>query len=651
MISNIFKQILRHKFITGIILPLVIAGGYFGYQRLAGDKNTVRYVTAAVEKGTLIVSVSGSGQVSASDQVDIKSKVKGEVVAVYVENGEEVKTGKLIVELDDTDFQKAVEEAETSLETAKLELKELLSPPDELTLSNSENAVLQAKNSLEKLKLDQATEYQKALETKQEAENNIEMAYEDALNTITNAFWDLPTIITGTGDILYSYKIVEDEWGFTSKNSNYQQNEIVYREAFSEDEYRDKIDAFLNSAKNDYKRARENYDPNFENYSNTSFYSEKEVVEDLLNETIETTKSIAQAIKSEVNLLAFIVDYFSNHNRRVYGKITDYQSDLKSYTSKTSSYLSSLLSVQRSLRDNKEAKLSAERSLAEMEKTHPLDLVAAEISPKEKEKSLAEIIAGPDELEIRAKQSAIQQKEDALLAAKQDLADCYIYIPFDGIITEVKTKKGDSVSAGTVLANIITQQKIAKISLNEVDAAKVKVGQKVTLTFDALPEVSISGKVIEVDTVGTVAQGVVSYGVKINFDTEAEAVKPGMSVTADIITDAEQDVLVLPNSAVKSQGNSYYVELVEAPEEMRQQLLANTSGVTLPNPPKSQSIEIGLSNDLSTEIVSGLKEGDIVVTSTISPNAVQTTQTKNTQTQGFQIPGMGGQGVIQRISR
>jgi hypothetical protein len=76
---------------------------------------------------------------------------------------------------------------------------------------------------------------------------------------------------------------------------------------------------------------------------------------------------------------------------------------------------------------------------------------------------------------------------------------------------------------------------------------------------------------------------------------------------------------------------------------MKQQLLTNTSGTILPTPPKSQPIEVGLSNDLSTEIVSGLKEGDIVVTSTITPTKTQTTQTQTNQSRGnqeFQIPGL-----------
>jgi len=252
----------------------------------------------------------------------------------------------------------------------------------------------------------------------------------------------------------------------------------------------------------------------------------------------------------------------------------------------------------------------------------------------------------PNNLDIRTAKVNIQQKEDALISAKQELTDHYIYTPLGGIVADVKIKKGDSVSAGTALVSIITQQKIAEITLNEVDAAKVKTGQKTTLTFDALPELSISGKVIEVDTVGQVSQGVVSYGVKIVFDNQDERIKPGMSVTADIITDAKQDVLVLPSSAIKSQGDYYYVELAEAIEGMSQQLLANVSGTILPTPPKIQLVETGISNDLSTEIISGLKEGEIVVTSTIASNESQTSQSQGTQ--GFQIPGMSGQMRTQR---
>ncbi|MFH1170395.1 MAG: hypothetical protein V1704_02455, partial [Candidatus Vogelbacteria bacterium] len=169
------------------------------------------------------------------------------------------------------------------------------------------------------------------------------------------------------------------------------------------------------------------------------------------------------------------------------------------------------------------------------------------------------------------------------------------------------------------------------------------------LTFDALPDATITGKVSEVDAVGQVSQGVVSYGVKIAFDSNLEQIKPGMSVTADIITEAHPDILVLSSSAIKSQGSSSYVELVNPNGDNAQQLLANVSGTILPDSVTTQVVETGLSNDFYTEIISGLKEGDIVVISSV--NTTQAAQTRTTQTQGIQIPGMSGAGGTRVLTR
>ncbi len=608
MISKILRQLFRNKFTTATTLLVLIIGGYFGYQAINGSNEAARYVVAAVERSTLIVSVSSSGQVSSLNEADIKAQVNGEFLNLYIANSDEVKKGELIAKLDDTDLKKAVVSAQLALETAQSDLDQLLSPPDELDLFQTENALA------------------KAYDSKIKAEEGIENGLKDAFNSVTNIFFDLPTIVTVAGDVLYGYDIAKSEITL----SDYNWNETVYKNSFNPIDRVD-LDIFIRDAENDYKTARIKYDQNLKDYKNTDYYADSETIENLLDQTTDTTKAISQAIKSEINLLDFVVDYFSSHDKRIYSGITAYRTNLQSYYSKTNGFLQTLYSVQNSLKSDRQA------------------LVDAELSVKEKELSLEELKEAPDELTIRTKELTVQQKEDVLASAQKDLENSYIYAPFNGVITEVKVKNGDSVSKGTVVANIITEQKIAGVSLNEIDVASVKVGQKTTLTFDALPEVSISGKVIEVDTVGQVNQGVVSYGVKIAFDTDVEQVKPGMSITADIITDAKQNVLVLPNSAVRFQGGSYYVELVEADEKSSQQLLANVSGTILPESPKLQTVEIGLSNDLSTEVVSGLKEGDIVVTSAISPTVAQTTQAKTTQTQGFQIPGMNtGSGAQMR---
>ena len=593
MSSKIFNLAIKHKFITAICILVIVISGYFGYKKIAGDENPIQYVAAAVERGALIVSVSGSGQVSASNQVDIKPKVSGDVVYVGVKNGQELKAGALLAQIDIGEAEKAVRDAEIDLETAKLELDKLLESADELDLLRAENDLVQAK------------------ESKQKAEDNIIEAYEDAFNTIADAFLDLPTVITGLRDVLYSYEIAENE--ITISNYSWNMSALVNSVDF-EDRYG--LERFIDSAVDDYVSARKKYDENFENYKNASRYSDKNVIETLLNETAETTRAMAEAVKSEVNMLDFWTDYRSQEDLSIFGKVTEYQSDLKTYTAETNSHLLGLLSIQRHLQDGRENVLNAERLIEELEL------------------SFAELITGADELNIRAKEIIVQQKEDALLDAKEDLRHHYIYAPFGSVVAEINIDRGDLVSSSSVIATLITQEKIAEISLNEVDVAKLEVGQKASLTFDALPELIISGEVIEVDAVGQVSQGVVSYGVKISFDIEDEMVKSGMSVTADIITDARRNVLVLPNSAIICKEDICYVELVDVDnDEYREQLLAGSSDISLPKEPKLQIVEVGLSNDLFTEIISGLEQGDIV---TLTTNQIIQTQ-KASQNQGFQM--------------
>ena len=598
MIFKILKQMLQHKLITGIISLLIIVGGYFTFQGLAKDQTAIQYVMEKAGRDTLIVSVEGSGQVSASDQLDIKSKVSGDMVYVGVENDQEVETGTLLFQIDTRDAEKAVQDAGTSLETAELELEELLSPPDAITLLRAENTVLQAKNSLEKLKINQETEYQESLKIIEEAEEDIEKAYDDALNTITDAFWDLPTTVTGIRNILYSYDIAKER-GITSRDSIYQPNEIIYFQLFNgtswQDDYQNELSSLLDSAEDSYSEARIQYESNFENYKDSSYYSEKETIEFLLEETIEATKSVAQSVKDEANLISFIIDYLSDYDKRVDDKINEYKSDLRSYTSDMSSHLSNLLSIQRTLEDSGEAKEEAEDSLAEIKETHPLDLETAEINLQEKEEDLVELKADPDELDVRAKEITIQQKKDALFDAQQDLSDHYIYASFDGVITNIDIKEGESISSSAV-ATLITEQKVAEITLNEIDITQVKIGQKANITFDVIDDLNITGEVVEVDTLGKVTQGVVTYDVKISFDTQDEQVKLGMSISAVIITNIGQDALVVPNSAIKNQDGQQYVEV-----------LVNGA-------PQDNLIETGISNDLYTEIIGGLEEGTRIIT-------------------------------------
>jgi len=610
MLQKILKLIKRHKIIAGTAIIILILAGYFSYLKIFKNNSAVRYATAQVQKGTLIISVSGSGQVSSSNQLDIKPKASGEVVYVGVKNGQEVKAGTLIAQLDTTDAEKAVRDAETNLQSAKLSLEKLKEPADALSILQAENALAQAK------------------EAKQKAEDDLKKAYDDGFNTIANAFLDLPEIINGLENMMFEKTI--DPRSTYGDNISWYVNQTDYQTGA-----REKAILYMNDIYSSYNNARKMYDKNFDDYKATSRTSDKETIEALILQTYETTKVIADTIKTIDNFIDFVKDDMEKRDLTVPTIVLTQQTDLNSYTGKTNTHLLNLLAIKRTIEDSKNAIINADRSIAE------------------KTESLKKLKAGADALDIQSAELTVKQRENALLDAKEKLADYFVRAPFAGVIATLNIKKGDSVSSATIVGTLITKQKIAEISLNEVDVAKVKVGQKATLSFDAIAGLSITGQVTEIDTVGTVSQGVVSYTVKIAFDTQDERVKPGMSVSAAIVTDVKTDVLLVPNAAIKSlarqnfakqnlggQGETNYVEMPALNDLATAK--ANPNGAVFKYPLRRQLVEIGTANDEFTEITSGLKEGDVIVTRIIQPTTNQSTQQSAS---GLRIPGLNTGGI------
>ncbi len=524
-----FKKIINfaslHKVIAGLVVAGLAGGIYFGYKAIRGNSSAPTYVLAQVHKGTIVSSITGSGQVSVTNQIEIKPKVSGDVVYVEVDNGQYVNSGTLLLELDITDAQKAVRDAEVSLESAKLTLERLKGPEGA--------AVTRAKET---------------------ANYDLKKAYDDGFNAVASVFVDLPSTMSGLQSILYSYDL------------NASQNNLnFYVDAVKN--YDEKIITYAAGADSSYQSARKQYDKNFDDYKNINRASDQSAIDSLVNETYNTELGVAEALKNINNVIQFYEDRLSEHNKTPAALAGTHVTSINSYSDKTNAHLTSLLSIENNIKTAHDEILNAD-----------IDVASQELS--------------------------VKQRENALSDAKEKLADYYIRAPFDGIVAKVNVKKGDSISSASAVT-FITKQRTAEISLNEVDAAKIKIGEKTTLTFDAVPDLSLVGEVSEIDTVGSVTQGVVTYNVKIVFATQDERVKPGMSVSAAIITNVKQDILTVPNSAVKSQGNIHYVEI----------------GSDVSTPPTQQTVEIGVSNDDSTEIVSGLKEGDQIVTRTVANQA------------------------------
>jgi RND family efflux transporter MFP subunit len=237
------------------------------------------------------------------------------------------------------------------------------------------------------------------------------------------------------------------------------------------------------------------------------------------------------------------------------------------------------------------------------------------------------------ELAITAAENAVASAEIALEQAQEDAAARTVAAPVAGVITALSIENGGTAGGsggGAVLTITNPEVYQATITLAESDISTVEVGQRAILTFDAFPDLALTGQVTRVDTIGANESGVVSYGVIITPDAMDKSVKGGMTVSVSIITDVAQDVLAVPSSAVKSSAAGKYVQILQNGQ------------------PANVTVEVGMSNDVYTEITSGLTEGQEIIVSTTSSGGTATTETQGSGNMmgpgGFIIEGNGPAG-------
>ncbi len=585
-LSSSSSFLARHKFWTALFIIILAGGGWWAWSKATSTTGQTRYVLGMVSQGTIISTVTGSGQVAANQQLDLKPQVSGQIIFIGVTPGQKVATGDLIAEIDPTTAQKAVRDAQANLTSAKLSLQKLQEAATTLTITQQQNAIDQAKQTL-------LTQYQSS--------------YTD----MTSTFLDLPAIITALQDV---------NLGNEAAAPGIQWNIDYYRDQALR--FNTQATSYRDTAYSDYIAARNSYNQTFSDFQALGAAPSQASIEGMLAETRATTALMAAAAKSSYDLIQFYSDQLTQNGLTPRTVATTQIANLNTYQSKLQTHITTLLSDENNLTNNKNSITVAQQTLAQTQQgTDPLDLQSAELN--------------------------VTKSQNSLQDAQDTLANYYIRAPFSGTIAAVSANKYDQASGGTSIATIVTQKQLAELSLNEVDAAKIKLGDKATLTFDAITTLTLTGTVAEIDPVGTVSSGVVSYDVKISFDSQNAQIKPGMTVNATIQTGVAQNVLTVPLAAVKTQSGQSYVLAFVPPIASTTVATAGSTGVLSSVAPQQVPVTTGLSDDTNIEILSGLTEGQQIVTRSLTGTAAtQTTSSASTRTGGFGGPNGASAGAI-----
>src|SRR5689334_2760551 len=137
--NKVFTIIKSHKIISGIILIGIVVGGYSWYQKTKSAAGQISYVTQAAEQTTITVGVTGSGQVSQENKVDLKPASSGQIVSVKAKQGDQVKAGQVIATIDERNASLSVNQARAQLESAQASYDKLIAG-----LTNTDMQIAQA---------------------------------------------------------------------------------------------------------------------------------------------------------------------------------------------------------------------------------------------------------------------------------------------------------------------------------------------------------------------------------------------------------------------------------------------------------------------------------------------------------------------------
>ncbi len=218
------------------------------------------------------------------------------------------------------------------------------------------------------------------------------------------------------------------------------------------------------------------------------------------------------------------------------------------------------------------------------------DIAIAQARLEDAQRDWERVKDGPNQDDIRAAEARVAASEATLDMAR-------ITAPFAGSITSMDVLAGDKISPGTPAFRIDDLTRLlVEVEISEVDINRVALGQSVTLNFDAVLDQVYSGVIVELGLVGISLQGVVSFPVTVEVIDADEAIKPGMTAAVNIIVEQIENVILVPNRAVRVRDGERVVYLL-------------VNGVMTPMP-----VVLGATSDLYSEVLKGdVNVGDEII--------------------------------------
>ena len=538
----------KNKILTVAIIIMIVLSIIFSFYKYIQAQNVTEknYRMTEVKKGNLNVSIISTGLVNTKTEIDIKSEVGGKVISLPFEEGDRVKKGSVIAVIDDSELMQQYKQSDADYNAAIAVVNQSKISADVQENVNNVSIAIK-REALAKAELSYKQAQDMLVEQKKVTQSQIEQSR----GNLEVTKLQLEESLAGSRKEEIAQKLENvNQAEITMKNAEveYERQKQLYNSDFVAKQDLDDREKLFLIAKSQYNSAREEYNM---------------ALQGTRVETLNINR--AQVTESEKSLLSQIALGEQNISERE-------------------------RAVETAMKSLVQAQLDLKNAIAQAGGTMA------------------------DRQGVLSKESQLIKAEAVKSEYLNKLSKTKILSPIDGVITSRSVEVGDVVAsqtmssaAGTTLMNIADFNSLyATASIDEADIGHLEADLPVTVIAAAYSELEIPGIITYIAPVAEKVQNVPTFEVKIKIlldrihpdklpsgKSAYQLIFPGMSVDVDIHIANKSDILLLPVEAISIVDGKHYVTVITGDNRL-----------------ENREVKVGISNNIQTEIISGVKEGE-----------------------------------------
>ena len=485
--------------ISIIVVMLVVAGTIISCGRIKGrgDKSSeAEKKVEVVKRGDFQMRISATGNLEPLVDVEIKSNVEGEIINLYVNDGDYVEEGQILLEIDPEQYVEQKKQAQADVEASQAQLRQA-----ELNITlKTESLDSELQQAEDNVKIGQA---------------NLNTTMATSLTQITQAETQTQTT---TNDL------VQDQIALDQAEIAHNQAELMLSE--------------LQTARDSAKVTRDNAT------------AELKRNEDLFEKKLVSKRSLEDAQSKHANALS----QYNSAVQRVESQKETVESQKKTIKTRESAiktreatlkYQELNLEKLREMRKAQEEETKLRLQISETRRNEILRTT-------DNEKDVVE------QSKVSARANLLRRKS-SLKNQNERLGWTTIRAPMSGTVTLLEVEEAEIVTSGRSafaqsppLMTIVDLSKmVATTYINEVDMERLRMDQEAEIKVDAFKDKTYKGRVVEVSPSGVERDNIITFEVMVEVTGSPPELRPGMSADVDIITYEETDVLMLPIDAIE----------------------------------------------------------------------------------------------------